>query len=189
MGLWFRWRSVRRFRAALQDFTAPLGRNGAASFHGQDDGEQDEQGADSGLGIGAPVGGAVQDNLDLVLDDDGQGRQGDNHHEAHGEEEHLVVPSGVAEPRGDSQEADAGEQLVGGAEEAPDLLEAVHAQQDAQDDRNQGRHIGIDHDFLPAFLNIFRRFPGLQEEFLEHETGQARRRIQGGQAERGVGQD
>ena len=36
---------------------------------------------------------------------------------------------------------------------------------------------------------VLRGLAGLQEEFLEHEAGQAGRRIQGGQAEGRVGQD
>ena len=46
---------------------------------------------------------------------------GDEEHETHGEEEHFIVLSCVAEPCGNSKEADGGKKLVSRAEESPDL--------------------------------------------------------------------
>lgn len=48
-------------------------------------------------------------------------------HEYHRDKEHLVALTDLTEPGGNSQHCDTGEQLVGSAEHAPDLLEAHEA--------------------------------------------------------------
>ena len=100
--------------------SSPQGESASGQGGGRQDDRQDhQQHAQDGLDIGAPVRAAGGDQGDLVLGVDQQRADGHNNHEAHGEEEHLVVLPDVAQPGGHGQQAQARQELVGGAEQRP----------------------------------------------------------------------
>ena len=94
--------------------------DGPVAFYGKNQGEDDEERTNDDLCVGPPVGSARHDDTDLIFHDKSKGTDGDEEHETHGEEEHFIVLSCVAEPCGDSKEADGGKKLVSRAEESPD---------------------------------------------------------------------
>ena len=80
-----------------------------------DDGEDDERHGEDELEPDGPVSAAGHDGVEPLGNGDDQRGQGSDHHEDHGDEEHLVALADVAEPAGDGHESQAGEELVGGA--------------------------------------------------------------------------
>jgi len=163
--------------------------DGPVAFHGKNQGEDDKERTDNDLCVGPPAGGACHDDANLVFHDKGKRADGDEEHETHGEEEHFIVLSCVAEPCGDSKEADGGKKLVSRAEESPYLGKSAHAERDAEDDGNDGCKIGIHHEFAEPVLDIFRIFARFEPEFLEHEACQPGGGIKRSQTESGVGED
>ena len=163
--------------------------DGPVAFYGKNQGEDDEERTNDDLCVGPPAGGACHDDANLVFHDKRKGADGDEEHETHGEEKHFIVLSCVAEPCGDSKKADGGKKLVGRAEESPDLGKSAHAEGDAEDNGDDGRKIGIHHEFAEPVLDIFRIFARFEPEFLEHEACQPGGGIKRSQAESGVSKD
>ena len=164
-------------------------RDGGNALDGQDHRQNHQQDAQNRLDIGTPVGAAGGDQSDLVLGVDQQRADGDNQHEAHGNQEHLVVLADVPQPGGHGQQAQSRQQLVGGAEQRPDLLVAVQAQHHAQHHGDAGGDVHVGEDLLVTG-DVLRglALAGVQPELLEHEPGQPGGGVQGGQAESGVRQ-
>ena len=163
--------------------------NSSVTFHCEDQGEDDEERTNDDLCVGPPAGGACHDDANLVFHDKGKRADGNEEHETHGEEEHFIVLSCVAEPCGDSKEADGGKKLVSRAEESPDLGKSAHAEGDAEDNGDNGRKIWIHHEFAEPVLDIFRIFTRFEPEFLEHEACQSGGGIKRSETESGVGED
>lgn len=84
--------------------------------------------------------------------------------------------------------ARAASQLVRGAEQRPDDGVARHAQNDADDHGDDGRHVRVRHELVHA-----RKLLGLlvdrRPEFLEHVARKARRRVERSQTECGNSKD
>ncbi len=159
------------------------------AFHGKNQGEDDEERTNDDLCVGPPAGGACHDDANLVFHDKGKRADGDEEHETHGEEEHFIVLSCVAEPCGDSKKADGGKKLVSRAEESPDLGKSAHAEGDAENNGDDGSKIRIYHEFAEPVLDIFWIFARFEPEFLEHEACQPSGGIKRSQAESGVSKD
>ena len=163
--------------------------NSSVAFHRKDQGEDDEERTDNDLCIRPPAGGARHDDTDLIFHNKSKRTDGDEEHETHGEEEHFIVLSCVAEPCGDSEETDSGKKLVSRTEESPDLSKSAHAEGYAEDNGEDGCKIRIDHEFAEPVFDIFRIFTRFEPEFLEHEACQSGGGIKRSQAESGVGED
>ena len=110
-----------------------------------------------------------------------QGNDRDEQHEAHRNVEHFVVLADVAEPCAHRDQAERGEQLVGGAEQGPDLGVAGHAERDAGHNGDQSGKVRIDED-LPVVLDIRGRLAVDEPEFLEHVAGKTSRCVERSQA-------
>ena len=70
---------------------------------------------------------AFGNDTQLVFDGQNQRADGYDQHKGHGEQEHLVVLARITQPGCHCQQADTGQQLVGRAEQTPDLGKAVEA--------------------------------------------------------------
>ena len=159
------------------------------AFYGKNQGEDDEERTNDDLCVGPPAGGACHDDANLVFHDKGKRADGDEEHETHGEEEHFIVLSCVAEPCGNSKEADGGKKLVGRAEESPNLGKSAHAEGYAEDNGEDRCKIRIYHEFAESVFDIFRIFTRFEPEFLEHEACQSGGGIKRSETESGVGED
>ena len=131
---------------------------------------------------------ARHDGGDLLVEGDGERRQRGEQHERHRHEEHLVVASGVSEPRAHGEQGKRGEQLVRGAEQRPDDGVARHAQDDADDHGDDGRHIRVRHELVHA-RELLGFLVNRRPKLLEHVAGKARRRVERSQAECGNRKD
>ncbi len=163
--------------------------NGLVTFNCQFEREANKESTNTCLSIRTPVSGAVHNHENLVSNDDDKGTDGDDHHECHRSEEHFVVLSCIPQPGGYGEEADAGEELVGSTEEAPDFHESVHAEHDAQEYGKDGGKVWVNHKFLESPFDILRGFAWFKPEFLEHESCQSGGCIQRSEAESGIGED
>ena len=150
---------------------------GAEGDDGEDDCQHNEQDRDHCLDVVPDVSAGGKFSGDGLE----QGSDRDYQHEAHGDEEHLVVSADIAEPCADSDQAESGEELVGCTEEGPYFGISGHAERDAQDNGDCCREVRIYED-LPAVFDIFRGLAVDKPEFLEHVAGQTGRGVEGGQA-------
>ena len=102
-----------------RSFLFVLASQGLDAFDHEDDGEDDEQDAKNDLSVRTPVGAARLNRNDLVLYGQCQGTDGNNHHECHGNQEHLVVLTDIAKPGCNCKKAKSCKELVCCSEEAP----------------------------------------------------------------------
>ena len=101
--------------------------NGLVAFNRQYKGQQHQQGTDTRLCVRTPVGSAFGNDAQLVFDGQDQRADSYDQHKGHGEQEHLVVLARIAQPGSNRQQTNTGQQLVGSAEQTPDLGKAVEA--------------------------------------------------------------
>ena len=114
--------------------------------------------------------------------------QRDDQHEHHRDVEHFFIAADGAEPCTDGEKPERRKQLVGCAEQRPDLGIAGQAERHAEDDRNGGRYVRIS-QHAPHPGRVLRSLALIQPELLEHIASQSGSCVERSQAEDGDGED
>ena len=167
---------------------APLAAQSLPAFVHQHQRQHQQQHGDDQLQGRHGAARPGQQGAALGHDAQHQGRERHQQHEEHGQQKHAVAAGKVLEPAGHGQQGQCGQQLVGRAEQGPDLGIAAKAQAHAQAHGHQRGHIFVDQHGPPA-AHVLHALARGQPQFLEHVASQTGGRIQRGEAEGGHGQD
>lgn len=138
-----------------------------------DDGLQTVRHEDEGAC--APSGGDLEERLD-------EGRHRDDEHDGHRNPQHPALAARALEEHGERGEDEGAEELVGGAEERPDVHVAGEAEEPAAAQREQRGDPGVAEELRNGAL-----FPavGRGEELLEAHAADAGNGVDRGHGEGG----
>ena len=136
--------------ALLGDFLLFVAENHAGALNSKYHREHGEQYREHKLQAVGQRECAAGDGQELRLHGKHERSQRHDEHEHHGNIEHLVVAAGIAEPCAHGQQAERGEQLVGGAEQRPHELVAGEAERNAARHGDERSHNGVREELAPA---------------------------------------
>ena len=145
-----------------------------------DDHAEDEQGDGKGK-LQEVAGGGRADQGDDLLDQRGEG---DAEHDDHGDPQHPALAVGLLQIHGAGDEGQGAEQLVGAAEEGPDVLVAQLGEDVGQHQGDDRRKILVGQHPAPG-LHLVLLDGGVQEQLLEGQASHAGHGVQRGQGEGG----